>query len=72
MLIVSVLGAVVLLLALIGKSSRAVKWITFIVFAACFVLMFNAQAFLVNIQILFGLAVGQAGIVTIFATGATI
>jgi uncharacterized membrane protein YeaQ/YmgE (transglycosylase-associated protein family) len=63
MLIVSVLGAAVLLLALVGKSSRAVKWITFVVFAACFVLMLNAPAFPVNIQILFGLAV---------ATGATV
>ena len=63
MLIVSMLSAAVLMLALIGKSSRAVKRTTIVVFAACFVLMLNAPAFPVNIQILFGLAV---------ATGATV
>ena len=57
MLLVSVLGAGVLLLALAGKSSRAVKWITFALFAGCIVLMLNAPSFPVNVQIFIGLIV---------------
>ena len=69
MLIFSVLGAGVLLLALVGKSSRAVKWITFVVFVGSVVLMLNAPAFPVNIQILFGLAVAAGA--TLWIRGAS-
>lgn len=57
MLLASVLGTGVLLLALAGKSSRAVKWITFTLFAGCIVLMLNAPDFPVNRQIFIGLIV---------------
>ena len=55
MLVVSVLGAGVLLLALAGKSNRTVKWITLALFAGCIVLMLNAPSFPVNVQIFIGL-----------------
>lgn len=57
MLMVSVLGAGVLLLALAGKSSRAVKWVTVALFAGCLALMLNAPSFPVNVQIFIGLTV---------------
>ena len=55
MLVVSVLGAGVLLLALAGKSSRIVKWVTVALFAGCIALMLNAPSFPVNVQIFVGL-----------------
>ena len=57
-LVVSVLGAGVLLLALAGKSSRAVKWINFALLVGCIVVMLNAPSFPVNVQIFVGLIVG--------------
>ena len=57
MLVVSVLGAGVLLLGLAGKSNRPVKWITFTLFVGCIVLMLNAPSFPVNVQIFIGLIV---------------
>ena len=63
MLIFSVLGAGILLLALVGKSNRAAKWITFAVFVGSIALMANAPGFPVSVQIIFGLIV---------ATGATV
>ena len=57
MLVASVIGAGVLLLALVGKSSRAVKWITFAVFVGSITLMANAPGFPVSVQIIFGLIV---------------
>ena len=69
MLIFSVLGAGVLLLALVGKSSRAVKWITFVVFVGSIALMLNAPAFPVNAQILLGLVVAAGA--TLWIRGAS-
>ena len=57
MLMVSVLGAGVLLLALAGKSSRVIKWIMVVLFAGCIVLMLSAPSFPVNVQIFIGLLV---------------
>ena len=69
MLVVSVIGAGVLLMGLVGKSSRVVKWITFAVFIACIALMANAPAFPVNVQIIFGLIVAAGA--TVFIRPAT-
>ena len=63
-LVVSVIGAGVLLLGVVGKSNRAVKWLTFVAFIGCIALMANAPAFPVNVQIIFGLIV--AAVATVF------
>lgn len=55
MLVISVLGAGVLLLALVGKVGRMVKWVTVALFAGCIALMLNAPSFPVNVQIVVGL-----------------
>ena len=57
MLVVSVIGAGVLLLGLVGKSNRAVKWITFFAFIGCIGLMMNAPGLPVNMQVILGLIV---------------
>lgn len=62
-LAVSVIGPGVLLLGLVGKSNRAVKWITFAVLLACVGLMMNAPAFPVNEQIIFGLIAATGAMV---------
>ena len=65
MLVVSVIGGGALLLGLVGKTGRAVKWITFAAFIACIALMANAPAFPVNMQIIFGLIVAAGATVWI-------
>ena len=65
MLVVSVIGAGVLLLGLVGKSNRVIKWVTFAVFVGSIALMLNAPSFPVNIQILFGLVVAAGATVWI-------
>ena len=69
MLIVSVVGAGVLLLGLVGKSNRPVKWITFSVLVGCIALMANAPAFPVNMQIIIGLIVAAGATVFIRHAG---
>ena len=64
MLAVSVIGAGVLLLGLVGKSNRAVKWTVFATFIGCIALMANAPGFPVSTQIIFGLIV--AAVATVF------
>ena len=63
MLIISVIGAGVLLLGLFKKSNRIVKWIMFVLLLGCIGLMLNAPNLPVNIQIFVGL---------ILAGGATV
>ena len=65
MLVVSVIGAGVLLLGLVGKSNRIVKWVTFVVFIGCILLMANAPGFPVSVQIIFGLIVAAGATVWI-------
>ena len=65
MLMVSVLGAGVLLLALAGKSSRAVKWTMVALLADCIALMLNAPSLPANEQTVIGLIVAIGAILWI-------
>ena len=64
MLIISVIGAGVLLLGLFSKSNKVVKWIMFVLLLGCIGLMLNAPNLPVNMQIIIGLVV--AAVATIF------
>ena len=64
MLVISVIGAGVLLLGLFNKSSKIVKWLIVVLLLGCTGLMFNAPNLPVNIQIIFGLVI--TAIATIF------
>ena len=64
MLVISVIGAGVLLLGLFNKSNKIVKWLMVVLLLGCTGLMFNAPNLPVNIQIIFGLVI--TAIATIF------
>ena len=64
MLVISVIGAGVLLLGLFNKSNKIVKWVMVVLFLGSTGLMFNAPNFPVNMQIIIGLVV--AAVATIF------
>jgi uncharacterized membrane protein YeaQ/YmgE (transglycosylase-associated protein family) len=64
MLVISVIGAGVLLLGLFNKSNKIVKWVMFVLLFGCIGLMFNAPNLPVNMQIIIGLVV--ATVATIF------
>ena len=52
MLVISVIGAGVLLLGLFNKSNKIIKWVMFVLLIGSAGLMLNAPAFSVNQQII--------------------
>ena len=57
MLVISVIGAGVLLLGLFNKSNKIIKWVMVVLFLGSAGLMLNAPNFPVNMQIIIGLVV---------------
>ena len=57
MLVISVIGAGVLLLGLFNKSNKIVKWVMVVLFLGSAGLMLNAPNLPVNMQIIIGLVV---------------
>jgi hypothetical protein len=57
MLVISVIGAGVLLLGLFNKSNKIVKWVMVLLFLGSAGLMLNAPNLPVNMQIIIGLVV---------------
>ena len=57
MLIISVIGAVVLLVAVFNKSHSVLKWVMVVLLIGSAGLMLNAPSFPVNMQIIVGLFV---------------
>jgi len=64
MLVISVIGAGVLLLGLFNKSNKIIKWAMVVLFIGSAGLMLNAPNFPVNTQITIGLVV--AAVATVF------
>ena len=57
MLVISVIGAGVLLLGIFNKSNKIIKWVMVILFLGSAGLMLNAPNLPVNMQIIIGLVV---------------
>ena len=64
MLVISVIGAGVLLLGLFNKSNKIVKWVMVVLFLGSAGLMLNAPNLPVNMQIIIGLLI--AAMATVF------
>ena len=64
MLVISVIGAGVLLLGLFNKSNKIVKWVMVVLFLGSAGLMLNAPNLPVNMQIIIGLLI--AAVATAF------
>ena len=64
MLVISVIGACVLLLGLFNKSNKIIKWVMVVLFLGSAGLMPNGPNLPVNMQIIIGLVV--AAVATVF------
>ena len=65
MLVISVIGAGVLLLGLFNKSNKIIKWVTVVLFLGSAGLMLNAPNLPVNMQIIIGLVAAAVATILI-------
>jgi len=63
MLVISVIGAGVLLLGLFNKSNKIIKWVMVVLLLGCAGLMLNAPSLPVNMQIIIGLVVSAIAMI---------
>ena len=63
MLVISVIGAGVLLLGLFNKSNKIIKWVMVVLLLGCAGLMLNAPSLPVNMQIIIGLVISAIAMI---------
>jgi len=63
MLVISVIGAGVLLLGLFNKSNKIIKWVMVVLLLGCAGLMLNAPNLPVNMQIIIGLVISAIAMI---------
>lgn len=71
MLVISVIGAGVLLLGLFNKSNKIVKWVMVVLFLGSAGLMLNAPNLPVNMQIIIGLLIAAVATALMKTKGKT-